>query len=176
MDNQQNIESYMRHLGRQARDAARQMARADSNIKNQTLRHIAAGIRDQTPAILAANQRDLDAAQASGLEPAMIDRLAMSEKSVQQMAAGVEQIAGLPDPVGEIQNLRYRPSGIQVGRMRVPLGVGIFPPALPARPLQRPPPEMRHVPPVGAGGVNAALLVIDTTDTEVASLKNAKIT
>lgn len=123
MDNQQNIESYMRHLGRQARDAARQMARADSNIKNQTLRHIAAGIRDQAPAILAANQRDLDAAQASGLEPAMIDRLAMSEKSVQQMAVGVEQIAGLPDPVGEIQNLRYRPSGIQVGRMRVPLGV-----------------------------------------------------
>lgn len=123
MDFEQDIKSYLHRLGQQAREAARQMARADSNIKNQALRHIAANIRDQTPAILAANQRDLETAKSNELEPAMVDRLTMTEKSVQQMAMGVEQIAQLPDPVGEIQELRYRPSGIQVGRMRVPLGV-----------------------------------------------------
>lgn len=123
MDIEKNIEGYVRHLGQQARKAAGQMANTDSNTKNQALRHIADNIRSQAPAILEANRRDLAAATANGLAPAMIDRLTMTEKSIQQMATGIDQIAELADPIGEIQELRRRPSGIQVGRMRVPLGV-----------------------------------------------------
>ena len=120
---EKDIEGYMRDLGQQARKAARQMANANSDAKNQALRHIADNIRNQAPAILEANRRDLAAATANGLAPAMIDRLTMTEKSIQQMATGTDQITELADPIGEIQELRRRPSGIQVGRMRVPLGV-----------------------------------------------------
>ncbi len=120
---EKDIEGYMRDLGQQARKAARQMANANSDAKNQALRHIADNIRNQAPAILEANRRDLAAATANGLAPAMIDRLTMTEKSIQQMATGIDQITELADPIGEIQELRRRPSGIQVGRMRVPLGV-----------------------------------------------------
>lgn len=116
-----DIESYMNAVGRRAREVSRLVARADSRTKNRALLNIAAAIRKNSTTILAANQRDLD--RSSGLEPAMIDRLALSEKSVGLMAEGVEQIASLPDPVGEIGEMKYRPSGIQVGRMRVPLGV-----------------------------------------------------
>jgi glutamate-5-semialdehyde dehydrogenase len=99
------------------------MARADTNAKNRALRAIAAAIRREAAALVAANQEDLAAARAAGLEPAMLDRLTLSEKGVAAMADGVEQVAALPDPVGEISDLKFRPSGIQVGRMRVPLGV-----------------------------------------------------
>lgn len=118
-----DIEQYMQQVGQQAREASRAIARADSNAKNTALRTIAAGIRRNFTALLAANQKDLAAARAAGLEPAMLDRLTLSEKGVAAMADGVEQIASLPDPVGEISELKFRPSGIQVGKMRVPLGV-----------------------------------------------------
>jgi len=113
----------MKQLGEQARAASRLMAKADTNTKNQALRNIAALIRQHEKALLAANQQDLDAAKANGMEPAMLDRLALSEKSVATMAEGLEQIASLPDPIGEMSNFKYRPSGIQIGQMRVPLGV-----------------------------------------------------
>ena len=118
-----DIQNYMQTVGRQAREASRAIARADSSRKNLALRTIAAAIRRESAALIAANREDLDAARAAGLEPAMIDRLTLSEKGVAAMADGVEQVAALADPVGEISDLKFRPSGIQVGRMRVPLGV-----------------------------------------------------
>ena len=118
-----DIQNYMQQLGRQARLASRAIARADSAAKNTALRAIAAAIRRESSALLAANSEDLAAARAAGLEPAMLDRLTLTEKNIAVMADGVEQIAALPDPVGEISDLKFRPSGIQVGKMRVPLGV-----------------------------------------------------
>lgn len=118
-----DIQNYMKQLGEQARAASRLMAKADTNTKNQALRNIAALIRQHEKALLAANQQDLDAAKANGMEAAMLDRLALSEKSVATMAEGLEQIASLADPIGEMSNFKYRPSGIQIGQMRVPLGV-----------------------------------------------------
>ncbi|AKR43751.1 glutamate-5-semialdehyde dehydrogenase [Methylophilus sp. TWE2] len=118
-----DIQNYMKQLGEQARAASRLMAKADTNTKNQALRNIAALIRQHEKALLAANQQDMDAAKANGMEAAMLDRLALSEKSVATMAEGLEQIASLPDPIGEMSNFKYRPSGIQIGQMRVPLGV-----------------------------------------------------
>ena len=118
-----DIQQYMHNIGRQARAASRFIARADSNVKNNALRAIAAAIRRESAALIAANHEDLVAARAAGLEPAMIDRLTLTEKGVAAMAEGVEQVAALPDPVGEISDLKFRPSGIQVGKMRVPLGV-----------------------------------------------------
>jgi glutamate-5-semialdehyde dehydrogenase len=118
-----DIQHYMKQLGEQARTASRLMAKADTNTKNQALRNIAALIRQHEKALLAANQQDLQAAQANGMDAAMLDRLTLSEKSVATMAEGLEQIASLPDPIGEMNNFKYRPSGIQIGQMRVPLGV-----------------------------------------------------
>ncbi|SBT04879.1 Gamma-glutamyl phosphate reductase [Candidatus Accumulibacter aalborgensis] len=118
-----DIEQYMQNVGKHAREASRRIARADSNAKNNALRAIAAAIRRDTDDLLAANREDLAAARAAGLEPAMLDRLTLSAKGVAAMAEGVDQVAALADPVGEISDLKFRPSGIQVGRMRVPLGV-----------------------------------------------------
>ena len=118
-----DINHYMTALGQRARVASRAMARADTAAKNQALRLIAGAIRRDAPELRAANQRDMDAARAAGLAPAMLDRLALSDKTIASMAEGLEQIAALPDPIGEISNMKYRPSGIQVGQMRVPLGV-----------------------------------------------------
>ena len=118
-----DIKQTMQQLGKQARAASRLMAKADSNARNLALLAMAKAIRRDTAALLAANRADLDNARAAGLEEAMLDRLALSEKSVAGMAEGLEQIAALADPIGEITDLKYRPSGIQVGRMRVPLGV-----------------------------------------------------
>jgi glutamate-5-semialdehyde dehydrogenase len=118
-----DIQHYMQAVGKQAREASRAIARADSNAKNTALRAIAAAIRRESTTLLAANQEDLAAARAAGLEAAMLDRLTLTEKGVAAMAEGVEQVAALADPVGEISDLKFRPSGIQVGKMRVPLGV-----------------------------------------------------
>lgn len=118
-----DIKDYMQNLGRRARAASRQMAKADTNAKNRALLAIAAAIRRDEAKLLAANGEDLAAARAAGLEPAMVDRLTLSPKTVATMAEGLEQIASLPDPIGEMTDLRFRPSGIQVGHMRVPLGV-----------------------------------------------------
>lgn len=118
-----DIKQYVETVGKQARQASRAMARADTRAKNLALQQIAAGIRQHSTAILEANHGDMTAAETAGLDTAMLDRLRLTEKSVAQMADGVEQIAALPDPIGEISDLKFRPSGIQVGKMRVPLGV-----------------------------------------------------
>ena len=118
-----DIKHYMQTVGRQARAASRRLATATTAEKNAALLHIAAAIRREKAALVAANQEDLAAAQANGLEAAMLDRLTLSEKGVDSMAEGVEQIAKLPDPIGEMTDFKFRPSGIQVGKMRVPLGV-----------------------------------------------------
>ena len=118
-----DIKNYMLQLGQQARTASRQMAKADTNTRNKALLTIAAAIRRDKAALLAANKEDIEAARAAGMEAALLDRLTLSEKAVATMAEGLEQIAALADPIGEITDLKYRPSGIQVGKMRVPLGV-----------------------------------------------------
>ncbi|HET9463267.1 MAG TPA: gamma-glutamyl-phosphate reductase, partial [Thiobacillus sp.] len=118
-----DVKTYMQTVGKQAREASRAIARADTNQKNRALLAMAAAIRRDAAKLLAANARDMDQARASGLDAALLDRLQLNEKTVAGMAEGLEQIAALPDPVGEIDGLKYRPSGIQVGKMRVPLGV-----------------------------------------------------
>jgi glutamate-5-semialdehyde dehydrogenase len=118
-----DIKDYMQAVGRQARNAARRTAMATTAEKNAALLHIAAAIRRDKAALLAANQEDLAAARAAGLEAAMLDRLTLSDKGVDQMADGVEQVAKLPDPIGEMGEFKFRPSGIQIGKMRVPRGV-----------------------------------------------------
>ncbi|QRM18747.1 glutamate-5-semialdehyde dehydrogenase [Dechloromonas sp. TW-R-39-2] len=118
-----DIKSYMQTVGRQARAASRRLATASTAEKNAALLAIAAAIRRESATLVAANQEDLAAARAAGLEPAMLDRLTLSAKGVENMAEGVEQVAKLPDPIGEMGEFKFRPSGIQVGKMRVPLGV-----------------------------------------------------
>ncbi len=118
-----DIKEYMQTVGRQARAASRRLAGATTAEKNAALLQIAAAIRREKAALLAANAEDVAAARANGLEAAMIDRLLLTEKGVEGMAEGVEQVAKLPDPIGEMTDIKYRPSGIQVGKMRVPLGV-----------------------------------------------------
>ena len=118
-----DIAQYMNQVGVQAREASRAMAKADTRTKNQALNAIADMILREQDKILAANQQDLAQAKANGLDSAMLDRLTLTEKSVHGMAEGLSQIAALADPIGEIRDLKYRPSGIQVGKMRVPLGV-----------------------------------------------------
>jgi len=118
-----DIEQYMTDIGQRARKASRAMAKADSAAKNRALTLIAAAIRRDADTLRAANQQDLAAARANGLSDAMLDRLTLSDKAIATMAEGLEQIVALPDPIGEISNMKYRPTGIQVGQMRVPLGV-----------------------------------------------------
>ena len=118
-----SIEQRMTELGQRARQASRAMARADSATKNRALSLLAAAIRREADQLRAANQQDLAAARANGLSEAMLDRLTLSDKAIATMAEGLEQIVALADPIGEISNMKYRPSGIQVGQMRVPLGV-----------------------------------------------------
>ncbi len=118
-----DVKTYMQTLGKQAREASRAIARADTNQKNRALLAMAAAIRRDAARLLEANARDMEQARASGLDAALLDRLQLDDKTVAGMAEGLEQIAALPDPVGEIDGLKYRPSGIQVGKMRVPLGV-----------------------------------------------------
>ena len=118
-----DVHTYMHTLGRQARAASRALAAASTEAKNTALLAMAADIRAHRDELLAANARDLADARAAGLEAALIDRLTLNEKGIEAMAAGLEQIATLPDPVGEMTNIKRRPSGIQVGHMRVPLGV-----------------------------------------------------
>lgn len=118
-----DIKQYMQAVGSAAREASREMARASTADKNSALLAMAKNIRAQTNEILAANAEDVAEARANGLDAAMLDRLTLTIKSVEAMALGLEQVATLPDPVGEMSDLKFRPSGIQVGKMRVPLGV-----------------------------------------------------
>ncbi|MEN6628901.1 MAG: glutamate-5-semialdehyde dehydrogenase [Sulfuricella sp.] len=118
-----DIKAYMHKVGQDARAASRLMAKADTNAKNQALTAMAQAILRDSAKLLAANAQDLAEAREAGLEEALLDRLTLTEKGVASIAEGLMQIAALPDPVGEISGLNYRPSGIQVGKMRVPLGV-----------------------------------------------------
>ncbi|MBE5529509.1 glutamate-5-semialdehyde dehydrogenase [Laribacter hongkongensis] len=118
-----DLHSYMQDLGRAARAASRELARADTRTKNAALLAMADAIERDAAKLLAANADDVQAAVAAGLAPAMVDRLTLTEKTVAGMAEGLRQIASLPDPVGEMGEFAYRPSGIQLGKMRVPLGV-----------------------------------------------------
>ncbi len=118
-----DIKKYMQDVGQRARRAARTLSKADTAAKNAALLAAAEAVERGSAALLAANKKDMDAARQAGLDSAMLDRLELNEARVKNMAEGLRQIAALPDPVGEITDLKYRPAGFQVGKMRVPLGV-----------------------------------------------------
>ncbi len=118
-----DIKSYMLEVGRRARAASRAVARANTAAKNQALIAAANAARRDAKKLLAANAEDVKSARGAGKDAAFIDRLTLTEETIEGMAEGLEQVAKLPDPVGEISDLREQPSGIRVGRMRVPLGV-----------------------------------------------------
>ena len=117
------LENYMHDLGKRARAASRLVAKADSATKNKALALTAGAIERDRVRLLEANAKDVATARAAKLDAAAIDRLTLTDKTITAMADGLRQIAQLPDPVGAISELRERPSGIKVGRMRVPLGV-----------------------------------------------------
>ena len=118
-----DIQNYMNELGAAARAASRELARAPAAAKNAALLAMASELRAARDELLAANAADIEQARADGLEAALLDRLSLTAEGVEAMAEGLEQVATLPDPVGEITDVKTRPSGIQVGKMRVPLGV-----------------------------------------------------
>ena len=118
-----DITSYMSKVGRRARTAARELARAGTGTKDKALLATAEAIENARGKLRDANAQDLEDGRTRGLAAAMLDRLELTEARIAAMAEGLRQIAALPDPVGEITDLKYRPTGIQVGRMRVPLGV-----------------------------------------------------
>ena len=117
------LQAYMLQVGQQARAAARVVMASDSERKNAALHAIALNIENSAAELRRENRKDLDAGTRNGLSDAMLDRLELTPERITAMAEGLRQVAALPDPVGQISDLQYRPSGIQVGRMRVPLGV-----------------------------------------------------
>ena len=123
MDKAFNLNDYMTQLGQRARAASRQLARTNAAARVGALAAIAAQLQTQSSELLEANARDIAAGEANQLAPALLDRLRLNPARIESMVAGLTEIAALPDPIGEITDMRYRPSGIQVGRMRVPLGV-----------------------------------------------------
>ena len=118
-----DVTTYMHGVGRQARAAARVIATADTTTKNRALKDMAAAIERDAKRLLEANARDVAEARKQKLDAAAIDRLTLTPKTIVAMADGLRQIAALPDPIGEISPLKKRPSGIRIGRMRVPIGV-----------------------------------------------------
>lgn len=118
-----DVKAYMAELGRNARQASRVIASTSSGVKNQALLAIADALDNARAVLAAENQKDLEAGAANGLDSAMLDRLALKPSTIDGMIEGLRQVAALPDPCGEITGMSYRPSGIQVGKMRVPLGV-----------------------------------------------------
>jgi glutamate-5-semialdehyde dehydrogenase len=118
-----DIRQYMQDVGVRARRAAVLMSRAETAAKDAALLAMAAGVEQARDRLIEENKKDLDAGRRDGLDDASLDRLMLNAERIAGMAEGLRQIAALPDPVGEITELKYRPSGIQVGRMRVPLGV-----------------------------------------------------
>ena len=118
-----DIPAYMAHLGAQARAASTAMAAASTAAKDQALRALARRLREALPELQRDNAQDLDAARTAGLAEPMVDRLKLTPVVIDTVAQGCEQLAAMPDPVGEIAEVKRRPSGISVGRMRVPLGV-----------------------------------------------------
>ncbi len=118
-----NIKEYMQKLGKRAKQAARQISKADSAHKNKALLEIANQLRLQTDFLITENKKDLKAGKKKGLDAALLDRLELTPERITSMIEGLEQIVTLADPIGEINGLHARPSGIEVGKMRVPLGV-----------------------------------------------------
>ena len=118
-----NIAEYMQSLGKQARDASRFLAQATTEVKNAALLATAEALNNRRAELLAANDEDMKAGAAHQLDTALLDRLELNSDRIDAMIEGLRQVAALPDPVGEITDMSYRPSGIQVGKMRVPLGV-----------------------------------------------------
>src|SRR5260363_252894 len=118
-----NLDNFITHLGQRARAAARVIARAPTAAKNDALEWIAGALERESEALQSANAHDCARAREEGLSTALMDRLRLTERTIARMAAGLRQIAALPDPVGEIHHLKRRPSGIQVGQMRVLIGV-----------------------------------------------------
>ena len=118
-----DVSVYMAELGQQARAAAREVARSPTSVRNQALLATAEALDAAREELARANGKDLEAGRASGLDAAMLDRLELTPARIDTMIEGLQQVATLPDPVGEISDMAYRPSGIQVGKMRVPLGV-----------------------------------------------------
>lgn len=118
-----DVREYMESVGRRARVAAREIARANTGTKNKALHAIADALERERARLVAENAKDLEAGRAKGLDAAMLDRLAITDAGVAAMAEGLRQMADLPDPVGEITDMKFRPQGFQLGRMRVPLGV-----------------------------------------------------
>ena len=118
-----DVSAYMQDLGRRARAASRALAAADTAAKDGALNAIADDLDRVRDELIAENCKDLEAGAAKGLDAALLDRLELNQARIDGMIEGLRQIAGLPDPIGEIFDMRFRPSGIQVGRMRVPLGV-----------------------------------------------------
>ncbi|RMM42109.1 Gamma-glutamyl phosphate reductase [Pseudomonas syringae pv. aptata] len=119
----ESVLDYMTRLGRAAREASRVIGRASTAQKNRALQATAAALDEARAELSAANALDLANGQANGLEPAMLERLALTPARIDSMIIGLRQVAALADPVGAIRDMSYRPSGIQVGKMRVPLGV-----------------------------------------------------
>ena len=118
-----DLPAYMQDVGQRARAAARAISRADTGMKNAALNAIADAIMQSAEQLKAENEKDLAAGRQHGLDDALLDRLELNDDRIAGMAEGLRQIAALPDPVGSVSEMNYRPSGIQVGRMRVPLGV-----------------------------------------------------
>jgi glutamate-5-semialdehyde dehydrogenase len=118
-----NVDEYMQALGMQAKTAAARMAKASAAAKSQALRALARRLRESAEALAPANARDLERAQAAGLSAPMVDRLRLSPKTLETVALGCEQLAAMPDVIGEVIGMRQQPSGIRVGQMRVPIGV-----------------------------------------------------
>jgi glutamate-5-semialdehyde dehydrogenase len=118
-----DIKAYMQSVGLAARDSSRVLARAGSNIKNNALEAIADAVNNNRIELLAANNKDMDNGRSKGLDAALLDRLELNNERIDSMIEGLHQVAALQDPVGEITDMGYRPSGIQLGQMRVPLGV-----------------------------------------------------
>ena len=123
MENPTDIQAYMDGLGRAARRSSRALNRASTGDKNAALEAMAASLEADQEALLAANREDLAAGREAGLDEALLDRLELTPERIAAMAEGLRQVAGLPDPVGAVRDLSRRPSGIEVGKMRVPLGV-----------------------------------------------------
>ena len=117
------VENYMLSTGQAARAAARAMARAGTGVKNAALAAIAEQLRERRGTLAEANGKDLEAARKNKLDGPLVDRLELTPARIEAMADGLKQVAGLPDPIGEVSGMNQRPTGIQVGRMRVPLGV-----------------------------------------------------
>ncbi|BBB28457.1 glutamate-5-semialdehyde dehydrogenase [Neptunomonas japonica] len=118
-----NVEAYMNKLGQSAREASRLVAKSESGVKNKALLAMATALDNSRDALIAANEKDLENGRQNGLDAAMLDRLGLGHATIDGMIEGLRQVVALPDPVGSITDMNYRPSGIQVGKMRVPLGV-----------------------------------------------------